>query len=71
MTRRSVSNDVGRFGKINIVENVGKMLKHQIVDDSAWLVDRPFLAGRRLMRWAYGAHDSNYGERRHVIALSP
>jgi hypothetical protein len=44
MTRRSVSNDVGRFGKINIVENVGKMLKHQIVDDSAWLVDRPFLA---------------------------
>jgi hypothetical protein len=43
MIKRSVSTAVGRFGKVNVVENVGKIQMRQIVGDSANLVDWPFL----------------------------
>lgn len=49
MIKRSVSTTVGRFGKVNVVENVGKMQIRQIVGDSAYVVDWPFLAEQRLM----------------------
>ncbi|PQV49748.1 hypothetical protein B0G83_10636 [Paraburkholderia sp. BL21I4N1] len=55
MIKRSVSTAVGRFRKVNVVKNVGKMQMRQIVGDSAYRVDCPFMAdacplglGRRL-----------------------
>jgi hypothetical protein len=44
MIKRSVSIAVGRFGKANVLENVGKIQVRQIVGDSAELVDCPVLA---------------------------
>jgi|GEM_PF-6521312 hypothetical protein len=55
MIKRSVSIAVGRFGKANVLENVGKIQVRQIVGDSAELVDCPVLAcavqRRRFSQW--------------------
>jgi len=67
MIKRSVSTAVARFGKVNVVANVGKMQMRQIVGDSANLVDWPFLAGPRLS--AIGSTRSAWGWSSRLIPV--
>lgn len=45
MIKRSVSNIVGKSGKVNVVMNVEKVPVRQIVGDSAYRVDRSPMTG--------------------------
>lgn len=54
MIKRSVSSVVGKFGKVNVVENVGKFQMHQIVSNSGCAVDWPFVADDCRMRFGSG-----------------
>jgi hypothetical protein len=62
MIKRSVSTAVGRFGKVYVVENVGKMQMRQIVGDSANLVDWLLVAEAR-------RHTTSFAPGRALIGL--